>query len=776
VLLYELLTGMTPFDKEQLRTPGYDEIRRIIREEEPARPSTRISTLGQASATVSANRQSDPKQLSRLIRGELDWIVMKCLEKDRNRRYESASALAADVQRYLNNEPVLACPPSATYRFRKFARRHKRALVTAGLLAIMLVAAVGAVAGTFGWAVRDREARRTRLNQEVDLALREASDSRERALGLTDNPYQWEATLAAALSALKRAEGLAAEDDAALEPAVREHLLTVRRTLDADENDRRFVARFDAIRLEQTALDPQLSRYREEIAFAALNDALRAHYGVDFEVMPIGQVVALVQQRPEPIRKYLVAAFEECLAQAPKQASRVRKWLADVVDAADPDSWRKQARTAVAARQWQDLEKLTQEPGVASQPQSYLIRLASAMPPEQPAGINLLQRIQQAHPDDFWVNVALANRLYYNAGRYEEAIRYYMSAVAVRPRSPGIYIELGNAFYDKGDLDPAITVYRESIYFSESYTFSYLRLSKTLHEKGLVEQALVVLQKAVDLAQPGDAVCQFELGNVLLWQGLTDQAVVCYRKVIELEPKNHLAHNNLGLALSRQQKWDEAMVWYRAALKINPEFAITHLNMAKAMRAKAPDKAIFSFRKAIALDPGSDEYLWYLGSFLRVQGKLDQASDWFQKAITISRKTLSLKPQCGWANNNLAWYLVSCPDLRLRNPAEAVQLAHKAVELAPTNGSFWNTLGVALCRAGDPKAAVVALAKSTELRGENACDSLFQALAHWQLGEKEKARQWYHRAVEWRGKHLGSEEEELRDLFQAEAAELKKVE
>src|SRR5262245_30999708 len=125
VLLYELLTSTTPFDKERLGKAGYDEIRRIIREEEPPRPSTRLSTLGHAAATVSTNRQSDPKRLSQLMRGELDWIVMKALEKDGTRRYDTASAFAADVQRYLKDEPVEACPPSAWYRFRKFARRHK---------------------------------------------------------------------------------------------------------------------------------------------------------------------------------------------------------------------------------------------------------------------------------------------------------------------------------------------------------------------------------------------------------------------------------------------------------------------------------------------------------------------------------------------------------------------------------------------------------------------------------------------------------------------------
>jgi serine/threonine protein kinase/WD40 repeat protein/tetratricopeptide (TPR) repeat protein len=139
VLLYELLTGTTPFDKERLRTSSFDEIRRIIREEEPPKPSTRISTLGHAAATLSTQRKSDPNGLSQLFRGELDWIVMKCLEKDRNRRYETASTLARDIERYLHDEPVQACPPSAAYRFRKFARRNRTMLAAGTLVAGVLV-------------------------------------------------------------------------------------------------------------------------------------------------------------------------------------------------------------------------------------------------------------------------------------------------------------------------------------------------------------------------------------------------------------------------------------------------------------------------------------------------------------------------------------------------------------------------------------------------------------------------------------------------------------
>ncbi len=134
VLLYELLTGTTPFDKQRLRSAAWDEMLRIIREEEPPKPSTRLSTIDTL-PSVAANRQTEPGKLSGILRGELDWIVMKALDKDRNRRYETANGLAMDLLRYLHDEPVVACPPSTTYRFRKFARRNRAVLLTGAMLA-----------------------------------------------------------------------------------------------------------------------------------------------------------------------------------------------------------------------------------------------------------------------------------------------------------------------------------------------------------------------------------------------------------------------------------------------------------------------------------------------------------------------------------------------------------------------------------------------------------------------------------------------------------------
>src|SRR5207248_7976875 len=131
----------------------------MIKEEEAPKPSTRLTDSGEALESISAQRHMEPARLTKLVRGELDWIVMKTLEKDRNRRYETANGLAADVQRYLADEPVQACPPSARYRFRKFARRNKRALATAALLGVMLLVAVGAVVASALWAAVQANAR-----------------------------------------------------------------------------------------------------------------------------------------------------------------------------------------------------------------------------------------------------------------------------------------------------------------------------------------------------------------------------------------------------------------------------------------------------------------------------------------------------------------------------------------------------------------------------------------------------------------------------------------
>jgi tetratricopeptide (TPR) repeat protein len=160
VLLYELLTGTTPFDAVTLRKAGYGEIQRIIREVEPPRPSTRLDTLIREGADTARQQQAEPGTLSRLMRGDLDWIVMKAMEKDRTRRYQSASEFSADIERYLTGQAVMAGPPSVVYRFRKFVQRHRLGVTAAALIATALV--VGLSLATVGLVQARQEAARTK--------------------------------------------------------------------------------------------------------------------------------------------------------------------------------------------------------------------------------------------------------------------------------------------------------------------------------------------------------------------------------------------------------------------------------------------------------------------------------------------------------------------------------------------------------------------------------------------------------------------------------------
>ena len=186
VLLYELLTGTTPLEKQRFKEAAWDEVRRIIREEEPPRPSMRLSS-SQTLPSLAAGRQLEPAELTKMVRGELDWITMKALEKDRTRRYETANSFALDVQRYLAGEPVLAVPPSARYRLQKFIRKHRAAL--AATAAIILLLLVGAAVSTWQAVRATRaEADKSRLldvavleRQRADTSAEEAQVEKQRA-------------------------------------------------------------------------------------------------------------------------------------------------------------------------------------------------------------------------------------------------------------------------------------------------------------------------------------------------------------------------------------------------------------------------------------------------------------------------------------------------------------------------------------------------------------------------------------------------------------------
>jgi serine/threonine protein kinase/WD40 repeat protein len=208
VLLYELLTGTTPVDRKQLRQAEILEVLRIVREVEAPRPSTKLSS-SEALPTIAAQRNTEPAKLSRLMKGELDWILLKALEKDRARRYESANGFAADVQRYLAGEPVQAVPPSVSYRLKKLLKRHKGPVVAAGLvLGVLIVGIVGTTLGLIGAENARREEARQRGQAETaqknaQRAQGEAEDARGDATRELRNASNAQQALEASQSELR---------------------------------------------------------------------------------------------------------------------------------------------------------------------------------------------------------------------------------------------------------------------------------------------------------------------------------------------------------------------------------------------------------------------------------------------------------------------------------------------------------------------------------------------------------------------------------------------
>src|SRR5439155_5898704 len=188
VLLYELLAGSPPFSRKELEKAGLLEMLRVIREQEPSKPSTKLSTAD-GLPTLAANRGTEPKRLAALVRGELDWIVMKALEKDRGRRYETATAFVADVERYLQDEPVQACPPSVGYKLRKFVRRNKRTVLAASLVVLALV---GGIIGTTWGMLRatDAEAVLAASNLEIKAEQKQTNEALGREKQAKDDLIQ----------------------------------------------------------------------------------------------------------------------------------------------------------------------------------------------------------------------------------------------------------------------------------------------------------------------------------------------------------------------------------------------------------------------------------------------------------------------------------------------------------------------------------------------------------------------------------------------------------
>jgi serine/threonine-protein kinase len=756
VLLYELLTGTTPFDKERFKEVGYDEMRRIIREEEPPRPSTRISTMGQAATTVSTRRKSDPKRLSQLFRGELDWIVMRCLEKDRNRRYETASGLAADIDRYLHDEPVLACPPSMTYKLGKFARRNKRALVTAALLGVMLLAAVGAVAGSIGWMAREKAARQAKLNAEVEAALEEGFTRAGRALTLTGNPAQWEAELATAFSSQEKAQGLAAGTEMLLDPALNERMQALADRLQADEQDRRMVQTVEQILLAEVEPNIRENRFSNPESVPKYRQAFK-DYGIVAETTPPEEAAALIAGKAPVIQTALVAALNAWLRKSlavSKLTTPENRWLARVIVASNTDIWPNRVWEANRKKDRKALAALAEKEDVVRQPSTTIIFLADALHDrgDSQGAIRLMRRAQGHSPGDFWINHKLAERLAESKPpQWEEAVTYYLVALALRPGNVGVLLNLGNALRAKGDLAGAIATLRRAIDLAPKYAAAHNSLGIALLDQGDFVGALKAVRKALEI-EPKSSKFTNNLGTVLHEKGDLPRAIEAHRKAIQLDPKNSWAYNNLGIALKDNKDLPGALAAYRQAIKIDPNYAAVYLNLGVALKAKNDlPGALAATRKALELDPYLAKAHYNLGNDLSDSGDL-------VGAIKAYRKSIDLDPKYADAHYNLGIALTKKGDL-----AGAATAYRKAIAIKPDYLQAHLHLGDVFQQSGDQAGAIAAYRKGIAVARKAIDSGQKSAAAHldlgvalYHLGDLPRAIKAFNKSIELDSKDAGA--------------------
>jgi len=809
VLFYELLTGTTPLERGRLKEAAFLEVLRLIREEEPPKPSTRLSTTERL-PSIAANRGCEPKQLGGLVRGELDWIAMKCLEKDRNRRYESANGLAADVQRYLADEAVEACPPSASYRFRKFARRNKAALATSALvLGFLLLGIVGLAISN--WRINgEKELVRQEKEQKVE-ALKLANANLRKALDAVDQmltevgqerlsslPHMEETRRKLLEKALEFYEGLLSENSD--DPVVRfETAMAYRRVGEI---------RYRLGRHEQAlkAYDQAIAIFQPLAAAGGRHDAnlrelARTNSRRGVLLRDLGRI-AEAQQSQDQSR----AAWEQLLANDPQDDDRneLARCL-NLLALVQFDT----GSTEDAVRTWQQTLKIDEE-------------LAA----RKPARLEWLQDLVK-HSINLGGRLADVDRFNEAEEWLRKAVTTAKALVAVAPAEPdyqgvlaGSHTSLANVLRAAGRFGEAEPVYRNALEVQEKLVADFAgipeyrlwladshgNLGILFWQSGRKADAVAAYQKARALYErlvadfPAVATYHNHLANMLMnlayllssqGQGsearpILEAAINHQRAALELKPNQpvflrSLANHYLNLALllddmkappeEQDTAYQRAIESMRELWKLAPDAADSRSGLGGAMQnwasslkargdlpaaRKLLDEAVAHQQAAHELNPRNLTYrdflsntLLNLAETLQLQGEPREAEAVWRRAAEVLESLVHDLPGRTDYAENLAMTYVQLSELR-DEPAEQAELVRKAVELTPGNAGRWTWLGVIYCLSNDWKAAVVALEKAEGLDPEGTETGQFHlAIAHAQLGHREEAKAWYDRALAW---------------------------
>jgi Flp pilus assembly protein TadD len=636
VTLYELLTLEPAFgghDREELlRQIAFEELRR-------------------------------PRQRCKYIPAELETIVLKATEKNPAERYATAQELADDLARFLRDEPIRARRPSLVLRARKWGRRHKPmvAALAAGLLSVFVLALVM----TFRYQRRLAETERG-----VTAALAQAEVHLEEGDKQMDYPERWQGTARLALAALEKAEELLAAGAGTEELADR--VQQVRAAVDAAVTESRLLVQLDRIQLEQNAVNVKKSEFYRGRA-APLYAELLGDYGVDLAAPE----AAAARVRDSRLREALLSALVDW--EWDSQDKEEKRRVAKVYQLALPsDSLPARLMAAIRRRDGPELAKLEQEREVQDVlakveqerefrdvPLVILAILANylARNSEWAVAEKLLRTGLDRNPGDFRLNHELGYlQMTRRPPRMEASVRYLTAALVLRPRNPGVHLNLGIALHQKGDLDEAIRRFEVALQIEPMYAGAHNNLGVSLRAKGRVDEAIAEYKKAIELdAKYADP--HTGLGNALHRQKKLDEAVVEHRKAIELDPKNADAHNNLGNALYDQKKRDEAVAEYKKAIELDPKNAEAHYCFGNALLDQGNlTEASAAYRKAIAVKAKYAEAHCNMGQALLRQGRFAEGLTSLKRGHELGSK------KAGWSYPSPAW---------VRHPERLVELDAK---------------------------------------------------------------------------------------------------
>jgi serine/threonine protein kinase/Flp pilus assembly protein TadD len=561
-----------------------------------------------------------PRRVNKAFPTELETIVLKALEKNPDERYGSAKEMAADLERFLNDEPTLARRPTLWHRARKWSRRHAAA-VRATAIALLIV--VAAVAGTIGWAVRDRESRAAQ--ERSDRLAREAETERAVSSTMMDADHlQSQRKIKDALARLKQAKAMldsgASTPD--LEQRVEQRLAELKLVADLEE-----------VRL-QRARGTGTEMFDNSQASDAYARLFRA-FGINMETLTPEEAVKRIRASSIALE---IAGILDNWSMFVKQSPLVsgeelRVRLLDVAREVDPDPWRTKLRDALKLKDVELLLSLTEVKDLPT-PTAVALAVALSNKNRKDEGIKVLLAAHQRDPGDFWINFDVAIMFRdRKPPKYDEAIRFFTAAIAIRPESPVAHNLLGLSFQNKGRLEEALAEYQEAARLNPAYAMAHnnvgILYSNLLQD---YDGAIACFREAIRL-EPTNANAHVGLGSAFRQKNLPDKAVAAFQEAIRLKPKFEVAHIELGALLCDVlHDYEGAISEFRQAIAIQPEDAHAHYDLGIALHLNGrSQEAAAAYREAIRLNEDYAEAHCNLAHILRDQGQ-------FAEALALERR------------------------------------------------------------------------------------------------------------------------------------------